>query len=136
MYTLVIKASEYGCVRKCECYVFTRTPMFNTGQLRPLNVVRHPTIISESIAFGDDMDEMIEGSPDELCEEESGMPPEIPLGLNNEVCTVQLVHSEDQAAVIVGFQMLLEDQVVSTKRLYEYLNLGRFAAADVEVKCL
>jgi len=49
---------------------------------------------------------------------------------------VQLVHSEDQAAVIVGFQMLLEDQVVSTKRLYESLNLGRFAAADVEVECL
>jgi len=32
--------------------------------------------------------------------------------------------------------MLLEDQVVSPKRLYESLNLGRFAAADVEVECL
>ena len=79
---------------------------------------------------------MVEGSPDELNEEESGMPPEIPLGLNDEVCTVQLVNSEDQASVIIGFQMLLEDQVLSTKKLYEYLNLGRFAAADIGVEYL
>jgi len=49
------------------------------------------------------MEEMVEGSPDELSEGESGMPPEIPLGLNDELCTLQLVHSEDTASVIVGF---------------------------------
>jgi len=107
LYTLVIKASAHGCVQKCECYVFTRTPMLNTCHLKPLNVLRHPTIISESLAFGDGMEEIVEGSPDELSDRESGMPPEILLGLNDELCTVQVVHSEDKASVIVGFQMLL-----------------------------
>jgi len=136
MYTLVIKASEYGCVQRCECYVFTRTPTMNAGQLQPLNVVRHALTISESLAFGDGAEEILEGSPNEFCEGESGMPLQIPLGPDDDLCTIQLVHSEDNTSLIVGFKVLVGDEVMSTQRLYESLNLGRLSAAEVEVECL
>ena len=60
-------------MEKCECYVFTPTLMLHVGCLQPLDVAKHPTIISESLVFGVDMEDILEGFPDELTEGKSGM---------------------------------------------------------------
>ena len=136
MYSLVIEACEFGSVKICECYIFTPTPMLNAGLIRPLVAVKHSTIITESLAFGVDMEDIEEGSPDELTEGDNGRPPEVPIGVNVDLFTVQLVHADNNASTIVGFQIIVANSVVSAKRLYEPLKLGRFGAADVDIKCL
>ena len=106
-----------------------------------LLVTALPAAVTDSMAFSsDEIDESgcvdgMEASPDEIEDTDTGLPPVIPIPPAAIQFTILFVTSDDNASVIVGFQVLIESDIVVANRFYEPLKLGKFGVKDLEVEC-
>jgi len=91
----------------------------------------------ESEAFvNESSNTMTEGSPDEMQDDESGLPPMIQILHTGSVLRIVLVKSDDDASIIIGVQFLLPDNVVSTRRLHhQRMKLSNLPGSKLDSKC-
>ena len=119
LYTLVasdIDAKD-GRVRKCACFVFVLFPGRGPGTHWPLTVQVLPVSVNETTAFR--VNDDVEGSPDYLPDDDSGLPPKIHLPISSNHFSICFVVSDEDPSIVVGFQVLVENVIVTTKRLYD-----------------
>ena len=141
LHALVVKVCDGNTIKKCEYCVFSTSPLPPAGTNRPLLVTALPAAVTDSMAFSsDEIDESgcVDGmgaSPDEIEDTDTGLPPVIPIPPAAIQFTIQFVASDDNASVIVGFQVLIESDIVVANRFYEPLKLGKFGVKDLEVEC-
>ena len=143
LYCLVFQVVQREKVQKCECYVFSPQPFLRTGANRQLHIDKLTGTVTEDMAFPNERDveygygnkDGVEGSPDKLNDGDTGFAPEILLPVTADQLSIQLVCYNDNASNIVGFIVVMETVVVSKRRLYEPLKLGRFNPNDVHLLC-
>ena len=116
-------------------------PLRNVNVMCSLLVTALPAAVTDSMAFSsDEIDESecvdgMEASPDKIEDTDTGLPPVIPIPPEAIQFSIQFFTSNVNASVIVGFQVLLENDIVVVKRFCEPLKLGRFGVKDLEVEC-
>ena len=87
------------------------------GMKRSIKVELIQGAVMESIALINvDSNIMTEGSPNDLPDDDSGLPPTIPIPQSGPVLRIVLVTSDDDSSIIIGLQFLLHKTVISTQR--------------------
>jgi hypothetical protein len=93
-------------------------------------------VLASSVTFGDSRnDSGIDLSSNSVADE-PGLPPEILIPLNVSDIKVRLIHSNECALQMLGYQILIRRDVIATHRLYHMFELGTISSADLEVSCL
>ena len=72
--------------------------------------------VSESVAFNDE--NVIEGSPDDIPDEESGRAPTVRLPLSEMLLSIGLVTSPATASTVVGFRVFVKGELICTHKLH------------------
>jgi len=94
------------------------------------------TAVTDIMAFSsDEIDgsgcvDGMEASPDEIEDTDTGLPPVIPIPPAAIQFSIQFVTSDDNASVIVGFQVLIGSDIVGDKRFYAPFKLGKSGVKD------
>ena len=136
LYSLVLSASIDGKMKQCECFVFKPVPQLPPGSMRHLDIILSQIDVQEGFAFATDPDELQEGAAEDVCDDELGHPPELPIPLSQSTIRICLVTSDNDDSVIIGFQVLNSDEkVLATKRFYDKLKLVSATRSDIKMKC-
>ena len=118
LYTLVAAETDSSTdlVTACSCFVFQPVPTPPPGTKRPLQVELLPLTVNESVTFNDD--NLIEGSPYDIPDEESGRAPTVRLPLSETLLSIGLVTSTVDASTVVGFRVFVKGELICTHKLH------------------
>ena len=105
------------------CAMFIPIPTLCPCRRRPLTVKYRPLPINESMVEFD--------SPPDIV----GSTPKIPIPVDVKEIDIRLIHDKDDASIMVGYQVIIDEVVVSNQRLNSQFELGDNKPADVEVCC-
>ena len=78
------------------------------------------------VHFNDRRHEAYKPESDKSLDREQGLPPEVPIPLNKNNIGIRLVHASDSASRRVGYQVLVDNEVVATLKLYHQFALDSF----------
>ena len=117
LYALVATATDItqDLVTACSCFVFMPAPTPPPGTQRPIAIELLTAIISESVAFGDE-ENQIEGSPDNM-DDDAGWAPTVRLPLTERRLKVCLVSSNTQTNTVVGLSIYVKEELVFSYKL-------------------
>jgi hypothetical protein len=129
--------ADGGNVKNCGCFIFTPSPPTPPGMIRSIKVDLSPDRLTESVAFVNDDTDLFdhEGSPDDLPDDNTGLPPTIPMMLTEKLLKVTLVVLDDDASVVVGIRIIVNNSVVKTQRLHQHLKLRSHPQSKVVSRC-
>ena len=135
-YFVLIFSASVDKKRLCACSIFLPVP--NPPQLtqRKLRVTYLRLAVNESLVkFDDTRTDADEGEPGKTIDRDDGLPPEVVIPLNQSDITVRLIHSKNNGSMMVGYQVLIDDVVISTLKLYHSFELCGFKPEDIQVSC-
>jgi len=118
MYVLVATESDRSkdLVTACSCFIFLPVPTPPPVTKWPVQVELLPLAVSGSVAFSDE--NAIEGSPDDIPDEESGRAPTARLLLSEMLLSIGLVTSPANASTVVGFRVFVKGELICTHKLH------------------
>ena len=117
------QSSPDGLPLDCAVAIFLPIPMLDPCTERHFKVEFSPLAVNEQLVEYDSHQRM------------TGLPPEITIPDGQDTITVALVHAEDDANVINGYQIIVDKVVISTQKLYTPFELRGRSPSDVEVAC-
>ena len=65
----------------------------------------------------------------------NGLPLEIAIPIDQIKIDVQLIHANENASVMVGYQVMIEGVVIVMHKLYHPFQLGNIKPVEVQVSC-
>ena len=93
-------------------------------------------IVTESVAFGVTNDMAVdEGSPDDIPDDDTGLPPMLPIPQGNYILKVLLVTSDNDASVIVGVGVSSNIAILTTLRLHRHWKLQSYPLSHLTSEC-
>ena len=87
------------------------------------------------VKFDDTRTDANEGEPGETIARDAGLPTEVVIPLNQSDIAVRLIHVKDNGSMMVGYQVLIDDVVISTLKLYHLFELCGFKPEEIQVSC-
>ena len=125
-----------GNIKNCGCLIFVPSPPTPPGTKCNIKVDLASNMLCESEAFiNQDSDMMDEGNPDDLPDDNTGLPPTIPVLHKESPLKVVLITLDDDASVIIGLRVMSNDTIIKTQRLHHKLKLCSYPISKVEAKC-
>ena len=117
---VVGRSSPDGLPLDCAVAIFLPIPMLDSCTERHFKVESSPLAVNEQLVEYDSHQQM------------RGLAPEVVISKGQDIITVGLVHAEDDANVINGYQILVDKVVVSTQKLHTPFELRGRSPSDVE----
>ena len=71
-------------------------------------------LLEACVEFDDTRSDADKGEPGETSDRDDGLPPEVVIPLNQSDITVRLICSKNNGLMMVGYQVLIDDVVIST----------------------
>ena len=84
---------------------FKPVPQVPPGSMRHLDIILSQLDVKEELAFATDPDELQDGAAEDVCDDELGHPPELPIPLSQRTIRICLVTSDKGDFEIIGFQV-------------------------------
>ena len=135
-FSLVIVGKKNHRTHCASVSIFKPVPCPAQLTMRDFNVTFLPeSVRASSVTFGDARNDSGVDLSGNTVADESGLPPEILIPLNISDIKVRLVHSNECASRMLGYQILIRRDVIATHRLYHVFELGTISSADLEVSC-
>ena len=137
LFALIFVAEKNGR-RMCSCSIFMPIPTPAQLTSREFEVTYLPLSWNEGVVQFDDVAvDADKNGPEEDGAEDCrhGLPPEIVIPLDQNKIGVRFVHKKDDASVMVGYQVMSEEVVVATHRLYHSFKIGDFRPSEINVSC-
>ena len=132
---LVFFASR-GKNRLCSSSLFLPVPNHPQLTQRKLGVTYLPLAVNESLVIFDDARNNPDADEDrDTITRDAGLPPEIVIPPNQSDISVRLIHAKDTGSMMVGYQVLIDDVVLSTIKLYHSFELRGFKPEEIQVYC-
>ena len=132
LFVLIFTAKK-GSKHICACSMFL--PVATPDQLTPrkFDVTYQPLALKESIVQFDGNVDVTYEMENNTCQ--NGLPLEIVIPLDQIRIDVQLIDANENASVMVGYQVMIEVVVIVTHKLYHPFQLGNIESAEVRVSC-
>ena len=123
MFTVGAGSKLHNTPSNSICAIFVPIPSNTQCEKRHFEVTYLPLPINERMVQYDGSDQM------------EGLIPEIVIPPDQNAFDIQLVHDADDASTIVGYQVLVDEIVISTKKFNNQFELGSANPAAVDVCC-
>jgi len=123
-------------VNSCGCLIFIPSPPTPPGMKRCIRVTLVEDVMTESVAFvSTNSTTMEEGLPDDLLDDDTGLPPMLPMPQGECDLKVSLVTSDDDLSVVVGVRVSSNITMLATLCLHRQWKLQSYPLSNLISKC-